>query len=116
MVLMASSMSWPACSTGSIYRRAHEICPSLIPTTVTPAICRPVALQSHSFHTTSPSVLCLSPLASRVGEALEHARPVLVHLFLAPEPPVWVGRLLAPVIRVEAFDHRIGVMLVYGLT
>src|SRR5215218_1096032 len=51
-----------------------------------------------------------------VGEALEHARPVLVHLSLTPESPVGVGRLLAPVIGVEAFHHRIGVMTVHGLS
>jgi hypothetical protein len=43
-----------------------------------------------------------------VRESLEHARPVLVHLFLVPEAPVRVGWLLGhPGGRGTAFCHKL---------
>src|SRR5215216_3758954 len=89
---MASSMSWPACSTGSMYRRAQKIRSSLIPMTVTPAICRPVALQCHSLHTTSPSVLCLSTSTSRSGKLSNMPGQSLCTCSLPPKPRSgWAG-------------------------
>src|SRR5215211_1537545 len=86
MVLMASSMSWPACSTGSMYRRAQTIRSSLIPITITPAICRCVALQCHSLHTTSPSVLCLSTSTPRSGKLSNMPDQFLCTCSLPPKP------------------------------
>jgi hypothetical protein len=100
MVFMASSMSCPFSSTGSMYSRAHTI-----------------LFHAHNNHPghvqpcsgpspLAPYGLSFSYVAQEFGfevrKALEHTRPVLADLLLAAKAPVGVGRLLTLVAWIEA--------------
>jgi hypothetical protein len=73
-----------------------------------------VPVQWYSNQTVSPAGRPLD-VDVEVGDRREQRRPVLAHLLAPPERARRVRRLLAPVVLVEACDHRVDVVRVLRL-
>jgi hypothetical protein len=102
MVLIASSMSLPSSWTCSTYCRPQTIRSSSTPKMVTPAMFSPVAVQCHSLHTIAPSAVRRISCAWKSGNLSNMADQFLRTCSLPPKLPIGVGRLFAPIVRIEA--------------